>query len=280
MSDTRPVDGGRIVLAVDTHAHIFCRGLPLAADRRYAPDYDALLEDYLSQLDRHGIAYGVLVQPSFLGTDNRYMVRGLREAQGRLRGIAVLEPTTAPEELERLNGEGVVGVRLNLIGMSVPDLEAGPWPVFLQRLAALDWQVEVHCAAGCLPLLLPPLLDAGLKVVVDHFGRPDPQRGIGDPGFDFLLQSAGSGRVWVKLSGAYRNGGDGELIAQRAMPALLSHFGVGRLLWGSDWPHTQFETRVDYAHAHALSVSCLPEAAARLSVLAETPAALFRFTHA
>src|SRR3954454_702721 len=32
--------------AIDTHAHIFKRGLKLADVRRYAPDYDATLTDY------------------------------------------------------------------------------------------------------------------------------------------------------------------------------------------------------------------------------------------
>src|SRR4051794_22927541 len=50
--------------AIDTHAHIFKRGLKLADVRRYAPDYDATLTDYLTTLDANGMTHGVLVQPS------------------------------------------------------------------------------------------------------------------------------------------------------------------------------------------------------------------------
>ena len=50
---------------VDTHAHIFERHMPMAAERRYTPVYDAPLDQYLQMLDEHGIAKGVLVQPSF-----------------------------------------------------------------------------------------------------------------------------------------------------------------------------------------------------------------------
>ncbi|VCY86523.1 hypothetical protein BANRA_05262 [Escherichia coli] len=57
----------------DTHAHVFVRGLPLAEHCRYVPDYDATPESYLTHLDRFGIDVGILVQPSFLGTDNHYM---------------------------------------------------------------------------------------------------------------------------------------------------------------------------------------------------------------
>lgn len=46
--------------AIDTHAHVFRRGLKLAPGRRYAPDYDAPLSLYLEQLDYNGITNGVL----------------------------------------------------------------------------------------------------------------------------------------------------------------------------------------------------------------------------
>jgi predicted TIM-barrel fold metal-dependent hydrolase len=33
--------------------------------RRHAPDYDALIEEYLAHLDRVRVSHGVLVQPSY-----------------------------------------------------------------------------------------------------------------------------------------------------------------------------------------------------------------------
>lgn len=70
---------------VDAHAHVFARSLALTPDRRYAPQADALLEDYLAHLDTHGLHAGVLIQPSFLGTDNRYMLDAIRQAPRRLK---------------------------------------------------------------------------------------------------------------------------------------------------------------------------------------------------
>jgi len=78
-------------LAIDTHSHVFHRGLKLASGRRYAPDYDAPLSLYLQQLDQNGTTNGVLVQPSFLGTDNSYLVECVKQTNGRLRGIAVVD---------------------------------------------------------------------------------------------------------------------------------------------------------------------------------------------
>ncbi len=284
-SEPRPVipgsppapSGGRPA-GVDTHAHIFRRGLPLAAGRRYAPDYDAPLGDFLRQLDANGIACGVLVQPSFLGTDNSYLLAALKEQPERLRGIVVVEPTVSADELATLAAAGVVGIRLNLVGANLPDLRVGPWPGFLERLARLDWLVDVQREARDLSLVVTPLLAAGVKVVVDHFGRPDPRLGIEDPGFRSLLAVAATRRVWVKLSGAYRNGAGavGEALAAAAADRLLAAFGTDRLLWGSDWPHTQFESVVTYPAVRAQCDRWVPHGGDRLAILGETPAALYR----
>ncbi|CAB1120308.1 unnamed protein product [Ectocarpus sp. CCAP 1310/34] len=69
----------------------------------------------------NNVSYGVLVQPSFLGVDNNYLVRQLREhpwlqgvigvtnADGTLDSDAV-----SPPLLEDMHRVGVRGVRLNL----------------------------------------------------------------------------------------------------------------------------------------------------------------------
>ena len=65
----------------------------------------------------------MLVQPSFLGTDNSYLVAALKEQPQRLRGVVVVDPMIAQSELDDLSTAGVVGVRLNLIGVDLPDLK-------------------------------------------------------------------------------------------------------------------------------------------------------------
>ena len=144
---------------VDTHAHVFARGLRMVANRRYSPAYDATLDDYLATLDGIGVSHGVLVQVSFLGDDNGYLLTALRERPGRLRGVAVLHPATGAEELRALDRAGVVGVRLNLIGLPDPDLAGGEWQAHLAHVARLGWQVEVQAEARRLPRLLPAYSD-------------------------------------------------------------------------------------------------------------------------
>ena len=271
--------GSARITAIDTHAHVFERGLPLANARRYAPTYDAPLSAYLAQLDAHGVSHGVLIQPSFLGVDNSYLLAALKQAPQRLRGVAVIDPAAPETLLTQMNAEGIVGIRLNLIGAADPQLKSPVWQAALARLHALGWHVELHVEARRLPALLQPLLEAQVNVVVDHFGRPDPALGVDDPGFAALLAAGRSRRVWVKISGAYRNGanGRGEAIAQAAMPRLKDALGLDRLVWGSDWPHTQFESQINYDKMWAFAGVLLPNAADRKQVLVDTPAQLFRF---
>lgn len=266
--------------SADTHAHVFERGLPMPAARRYAPTQDATLAQYLAQLDLHGVAHGVLVQPSFLGTDNSYMLQALQAAHGRLRGVAVVDASASAQHLDALASAGIDGLRLNLVGLPLPELASPGWARVLEQANALGWHVELHLEAARLQGIVPSLLAAGCRVVVDHFGRPDPALGVDDPGFGFLLRQAASGQVWVKLSAAYRNGpaADGAAWGRRAAAQLLDAYTAERLLWGSDWPHTQHGDQASYAQAVQWLGDWLDDAVHVRTVLADTPRQLFRFT--
>ena len=289
----QPARGGaERITAIDAHAHVFARGLPLAPRRRHAPQYDALLADYVDHLDRHAISHAVLVQPSFLGTDNSYLIDAVRSSPQRLRGVIVAEPDIAEDALAALAAQGAVGIRLNLVGLEIPDFAAPPWQALLAHVRALGWHVEVHREARDLPPILDALLASRCNLVVDHFGRPDPKLGVDDPGFAALLRAADSGRVWVKLSAAYRSAQSLRLApadrsasgaeqdaeaAQAAASALLGAFGPERLVWGSDWPHTQHEDSIDFARSRALLDAWVPSDAQRQRILVDTPAVLFGF---
>ncbi|MFQ1064708.1 amidohydrolase family protein [Bordetella trematum] len=264
-----------IPLSVDTHAHVFLRDLPMTDGRRYTPAADATLPDYLGLLDRHGLSHGVLIQPSFLGTDNRHLLAALATAKGRLRGVAVVQPGVGREELAAMDRAGVRGIRLNLFGQATPALARAGWRDLLENITALGWHVEIHTPALRLPEAMEPLLAAGCRIVVDHFGRPD---GAGeDPAIDYLLAQGDSGRVWVKLSAAYRIW-PAAVCATRARLAaqrLLRAFGATQLLWGSDWPHTEHHRHAAAQHAWEGLPAWIDDEAARRCILADTASALF-----
>lgn len=271
-----PSFGGTIreTPTIDTHAHVFRSDLPVAERRRYTVDYNATPHDYLAMLRGNGMARGVLIQPSFLGFDNSYLLAVIARNKGMLRGIVALPRETTPAEMARLAKAGIAGIRLNLIGRNDPDLGAPEWRRHLDAVAALGWQVEVQCEATRLPRLMPTLLASGAPVVIDHFGRPDAALGIDDPGFRYLLTTAGSGKAYVKLSAPYRVGSD---LADAAAPLLLDAFGPDRLLWGSDWPHTQFEAQADAKACRRALDHWVPDPVQRAAILSTTPARLFGF---
>jgi predicted TIM-barrel fold metal-dependent hydrolase len=261
---------------IDTHAHVFHRAIKLAPGRRYAPDYDAPLALYLEQLDRNGVTHGVLVQPSFLGSDNSYLVESLKQASGRLRGIAVVDPAVTADELRVLDRAGIVGIRLNLVGQPLPDLAAAEWKSLLGKVKSMGWQVEVQRNASDLGSLAPQLLDHGVTVVVDHYALPDPKLGVADPGFESVLKLGATRNVWVKVSAPYRNGAVGESFAKEAYPLLRNAYGLDRLLWGSDWPHTQFEAAQSYVKNREFLDALIVDKSERAQVLASARP-LFRF---
>ncbi|WP_109513873.1 amidohydrolase family protein [Pseudomonas ovata] len=262
---------------VDTHAHIFRQDLPMVPGRRYSPHYDALVEDYLKHLDRHGLAYGVLIQPSFLGTDNHYLLAALRRYPQRLRAVAVVEADVSEAQLDELAEAGVVGIRLNLIGKALADYTGPAWTGLFERLARRGWQVEIQRGIDDVALIVPDILACGVDVVIDHFGLPtggiEPEK----PNHKAFLGLLAHERVWLKLSAPYRSQSNLEQARQVLAQVRESSGGIARLLWGSDWPNTQFEDQTDYERQVAFIEALLPDPNERTRILLTNPAKLFGF---
>lgn len=258
---------------VDAHAHVFKRDMPLADSAWMRPEYDFTAEDYLAVLDAHGVHFGVIAGISIFGQYNDYMLSALRRHR-RLRGTVNIEPTTDRYTLERMKADGVVGVRLQLSRRKeLPDLASEPYRLLLRRVADLDWHVHLALEGHLLPTVLPALEASPARIVLDHFGHPDPQRGIADEGFQALLRAVEKGRTWVKLSAGFRltwlgqNAGAPDpramALAQLAADKLLQEAGPERLLWGSDCPFVGHESSLTYRDALQCLQQWVPSATAR-----------------
>lgn len=260
---------------IDSHAHVFRRDLPLTPGYRHAPQHDAELPEFLAILDAHGVTHAVLTAPSFFGTDNSFLLAALRAAPDRLRGTVIVGDRVTQDELASMHRDGVVGVRFNMLRRDdLPDLRSAPWRRVLGAMAEMGWHVEIYVEGPKLPTLLTPALETGVKVVVDHFGSPDPAQGLACPGFRALLAAVREGRAWVKLSAPYRLGGADP----RPYAHALLEAGPQQLVWASDWPWTQNSAGMTYARCLRWLEEWVPDAAARARILGETPRALFRFT--
>ncbi|HUS55472.1 MAG TPA: amidohydrolase family protein [Thermohalobaculum sp.] len=263
-----------LIPAVDTHAHVFDVACHFVEGRRYTPGYDATVQRYTHVLDQAGVQHGVLVQPSFLGTDNTYLLAGLRAFPDRLRGIVVVAPEIPDTALEAMDAAGVRGLRYNLIGRDPALIGQSQYRALTQRVTALGWLIEVQTAGADLPRVLDTLTDDAAKVVVDHFGKPGLSEPKADPGFRKLMEFGPDGVVWVKLSAPYRLGG---LDAAPYAAALHAHFGPQRLLWGSDGPWTQHEVATSYSECVAQISGWLPANPEHQARFDQTSRALYGF---
>jgi predicted TIM-barrel fold metal-dependent hydrolase len=229
---------------IDTHAHVFSATAPAVAGSRYRPPYEASLADWRSRWAGAGITHGVVVQPSFFGTDNAETLAAVAADPRRLRAVAVVDPGFDDAALARLHAGGVRGIRLNLKSVADYAAFATPaWASLFARAHALGWHAETYVEAGRFPEIAPAFEASPIAVVLDHFGNPGATPEAVDATFAAAGRLARSRPVWTKLSGPYRLGGaDAGKLAARWIEVLGAH----RLVWGSDWPWTNHERENDY----------------------------------
>lgn len=227
---------------VDTHFHVFNAGLAVEG-ARYVPNYTAALQDWMALATSVGVTNGVWVQPSFLGTDNRLMLRALEAHPDVLRGVAVVAPDIHSEALVAMHASGVRGIRLNLVGLTHDIPEWTRAERVWQSLHDLGWHLEVHTDAGALPHVLAQL-PSDLPLVIDHMAKPS-EASMSDTTVKTLVQRAQRVPTHIKLSGAYRLG---SVDAASLARLWLHEIGPKALLWGSDWPCTNHEQLASYEH--------------------------------
>jgi predicted TIM-barrel fold metal-dependent hydrolase len=260
---------------IDAHTHVFVRNLPMTIDARYRPDYDASWETLLALAEKNGVGRAVIVQPSFLGFDNSYLFETLRAQPDRFRGVPWVSPSVkiSDDDWESLARIGVRGLRFPIYGLPTPQ-----WSYYKDMLAEAkkrDWPIHLYVESTRLAELLPFLLDGGNKVVIPHYGMFDRTLGPArDPGFKVLLEKAPSRNLWVVMCGAYRVGPER---ARSATSMLLDAFGPDRLMWSSDWPHTDtgLNRVTTYPQTLRWFEEWVPDKATRQTILVDTPAKLY-----
>jgi len=229
---------------IDTHAHVFSATAPSVPGARYRPAYAATLGDWRSHWAGSTVTRGVIVQPSFFGTDNSEALAAVAADPAHLRAVAVVDPGFGDEDLARLAEGGVRAIRLNL--KAKPDYAAfatGEWRALYRRVHALGWHVEVHVDTGRVPDIVPAFAGSPVAVVFDHFGTPGADPAAQDATFAAVASLSRGRPVWAKLSGPYRlAGADPAALAAGWMETV----GGDHLVWGSDWPWTNHERENNY----------------------------------
>lgn len=282
--------------ATDCHVHVFEPDrFPYAEPRTYTPGTASVeqLQSFRRALD---VDHLVLVQPSVYGDDNRCLLNALRELGLVVaRGIAVIDPDGISDaNLRTLKEGGVVGVRVNLSAKGEDRAAAAIAAVSktISRVASAELAVQVYVDLPLIESLANIVAASPVPVILDHYAGADAELGVEQPGFTALLRLLDSGKVWVKLSAAYRASRrtpDYEDVAPLARTLIAAN--PDRLMWASDWPHTgggaerrerkpgEIEPfrQVDDAHLLSALASWTGDATALRKILVDNPARLYGF---
>lgn len=264
----------------DTHAHLTDPArFPYGKHIAYHPSGQEVgtVVHLRAMMETYGIQKTLLVQPnSGYGEDNSAMLDAIAQYPDDLSGIAIVPLNADGASLRDLKAQGVHGVAFNPT-MYGTDFYAQSAPV-LERLADLDMVLNIQVEHDQIAMFRPWIEDIPVRVLIDHCGRPTPGDGTAQAGFRTILDLAGTGRVWVKLSG-YAKFARTPYPFEDCWPfvrALVDEFTLDRCLWASDWPYLRAPDRQDVGPLLRLVERLFPDSEDRARLFWTTPNALLR----
>jgi len=267
---------------IDCHAHVFgpLDKYDYTENRSYTPP-DAPVGAYLHVHSQLSISHGVLVQPSVYGTDNSLQtdtLNYLSKLGKDYKGIAVVDANISDEELDKLALSGHVGVRMNLLFKG--GIEWDDVCHLAERLAKRNWHLQFLIDIANFDGFADKIRQLPVPVVIDHMGHMDTSLGLDHPAFQDLLSLLEEGRVWVKLSGAYRTSTQACTPFSDVTPfaQALVNANTKQCVWGSDWPHPHFDKAMPNT-TDLLNelVQWVPDESLRKQILVDNPKRLYLF---
>lgn len=253
--------------ACDAHMHIFTQ----ADVARYAAVQAAL-----------GTARTVIVTPRPHGIDNTVTLAAIAQlGSDRTRGVGVIRPEVTDAELSRLHDGGIRGIRFTLYTPANAVVGFDMVEPLARRIHAYGWHVQLHWTAAQIVEHRAMLARLPCPIVFDHMARLPQPAGLAHPARDVVEQlAADTGRVWVKLSGAYLDSRDGLAARYADMAPVARHWAAtlpNRVVWGGDWPHVTETHKPDDVDLLRLLTEWIPDDAARQRILVDNPAQLYGF---
>lgn len=268
--------------AADCHAHVFDPKYPFFEGTHYMPDpcQRGTGKQFMAVLESHGFSHGLLVGAVPYAGDSRPMLDAIAAANGRFKGIALIrDPEINDLKLQALAEAGVVGVRVNLMSFGLAELEAPGADRLFGWMKEAGWFLQIHLHEDDLLPAADALEKTGVRLMFDHFGRPNLERGTNQPGFQRMLEFGRSGNAVCKLSGPFRCSLTGYPFedVDPYIHAAIDAFTLDNCVWGSDWPFVRMDERVDYGPQLCGLPRWLPDERDQRKVLWETPRRLFGF---
>jgi predicted TIM-barrel fold metal-dependent hydrolase len=255
---------------IDAHSHIWTPDTahyPLAdgyvRGDMQPPSFTS--EELLKTCRPSGVGRVNLIQMSYYGFDNSYMLDMIRLHPGRFVGTAIVDPF-GPDPARVMRELATVGVRAFRIqsvgsyvrtGASAAEYAKFPPARWLAHPGYDRMFAEASRSGQALSCLVGPdafpeidrmaTLHPDTAIIIDHLGRIGVDGTIRDRDVDALLALAKHQRIYVKLGAFYALGKKTppylDLIP--LIRPVIAAFGPERCMWESDCPFQVVEQSYD-----------------------------------
>ncbi|MCW0218821.1 MAG: amidohydrolase family protein [Prosthecobacter sp.] len=249
--------------AIDAHVHVWTpdtKRYPLAKgfEKKDMAPPSFTPEQLFTHCKPEGVSRIVLIQMSYYGYDNRYMLDCIASHPGTFSGVAIIDENAVNVRgrMKDLAKQGVRGFRIYDPGNNVAAWLGSPG---MQEM----WTVAAEEGLNMCLLVNPEALAAVDKmcikyphtsVVIDHFARVGMAGPVTRAHLDRLLHLSVHPKVTLKTSAFYALG--------KKTPPYLDlgpmikechhYFGAERLMWASDCPF-----QVDPGHTYHDSIALI-----------------------
>jgi predicted TIM-barrel fold metal-dependent hydrolase len=209
----------------------------------------APIENQVEQMRDYNLKYAVLINPRYYGWDNSYISYSLHKYPDLFVAHGLIDPED-PKVAERLRywfrEHDFQGMRFS--------------PIYHPKSTWLNakehyplWKEAERLGAVFNYYILPhqmPMLEEmcgrfpGVKVVVDHLGKPDLREPDPWPEFRKMFRLKRFPQVWISASEPYELSITKEYPYRDTWPffkATYEEFGGRQLIWGTGYPRPRWE---------------------------------------
>lgn len=215
--------------------------------------------DLLSTMDSEGVHRAAVVTPATMGWNNEVTLGAVDLAPERLVAVVRVDISddASVHQLRAALERGARGLRLPMLDHP-DDLLAHPqMPVIAAALQAHGAALELHAHTHQLTSVVPIARQyPELKIIIDHLGRPSPEKSPDDPNYAPFRSLAPWSNVLAKTPNS-------SFFSRKAAPyadlipyinCVLDEWGSDRIMWGSDWPFCIAQEPFSNAFQPALAV--------------------------
>lgn len=245
-------------LIIDTHVEVWTLDCKFPfnhpeSGRDLKVEQAAPIENQVEQMRDFGLRYAVLINPRYFGWDNSYIAHCLKTYPKLFVAHGLLDPQD-PKVADKLRywvkEHGFQGMRFSPIyhpkSTWLNSKEHYPlWREAEKLGVVFNFYIAPH--------QMPMLEDMagrfpGVKIVVDHAGKPDLKSPDCWPEFRKMFRLSRFPQVWISNSEPYEMSELKRYPYEDTLPfykAIYEEFGGQQLVWGTGYPRPRWELPMD-----------------------------------